>query len=215
MTDQLMIDPALTLWSTEQREGLPLLVLLHGFGSNEEDLFSLVPYLPGGIAVASLAAPGAPPAPMPGRAWFPMGTLGNTHEVIADAAAAVRRWIDAEAGTAPSVALLGFSQGASVALEALRQGPERFDAVLALSGVVSPFGSDGDARLGELRPPVFWGRGSLDTVFAEELIDHTAQWLPEHSTPTVHLYPGLGHGIAQEELGDMASFIEAWRDSAP
>ncbi|GAA4893889.1 phospholipase/carboxylesterase [Tessaracoccus lubricantis] len=211
---QPAIDPTLTLWSTEQRDGLPLLVLLHGFGSDERDLFSLLPYLPTGIAVASLAAPGSPPAPMPGRAWFPMGTLGNTHEAIEDAASAVRRWVDDHAGTASSVALLGFSQGASVALQALRQEPQRFDAVLALSGVVSPYESDGDAALADRRPPVFWGRGTLDTIFADELIDHTAEWLPQHSTATVHLYPGLGHGISQEELGHMVEFIEAWRDTA-
>ena len=38
-----MIDGLLTRWSTEDRAGMPLLVLLHGYGADEHDLFGLVP----------------------------------------------------------------------------------------------------------------------------------------------------------------------------
>src|SRR5690606_10700549 len=67
MEDALTLDDGLTLWSPEARDGMPLLVLLHGYGADENDLFGLIPYLPDGIAVASVAAPLAPQWPMPGR----------------------------------------------------------------------------------------------------------------------------------------------------
>ena len=100
-----------------------------------------------------------------------------------------------------------------VALQALRQDPRRFGAVLALSSVVYPGESPGDAELAQRRPPVFWGMGAADTMFSPALVEHTAHWLPGHSTLTSHVYPGLGHGISQEELVHIHSFLEAWRDS--
>ncbi len=66
---------------------------------------------------------------------------GN-RRAVTDAARAVLRWLDEAAGTAPAIGLLGFSQGAAVALQALRLAPERFAFALALSGYAdrNPFG---------------------------------------------------------------------------
>lgn len=212
MSDDLVIDTTATRWSEGQPSDLPLLVLLHGYGADEHDLFGLVPHLPQGIAVASLAAPLRPPHPTPGRSWFPLETLGRSVEAVNPAARAVLGWLDDEAAASPSVALLGFSQGATVALQAMRLAPERLDAVLALSSIVSPGETPGDARLRERRPPVFWGIGTHDHIFTPPMTVPTSQWLPEHSTLTSKVYPGLGHGISQEELVDVVAFLEQWRD---
>ena len=58
-------------WSKpeQERAGKPLLVLLHGYGANEQDLLSLVPGLPEEFAVASVRAP---LAMGPGFTWFPL-----------------------------------------------------------------------------------------------------------------------------------------------
>lgn len=210
MDDALRIDPDLTQWKAGERAGVPLLVLLHGYGADEHDLFGLVPHLPEPMAVAALAAPLRPPHPAPGRSWFPLETLGRSAEAVNPAAQAVLDWLDAEAHDAPSVALLGFSQGATVALQAMRLAPHRFDAVLALSSIVSPGELPGDASLRERRPPVFWGMGTHDHIFTAPTLGPTAQWLPEHSTLTARTYQGMGHGISQEELADVAVFIEEW-----
>ena len=190
MTENLTIDDAATRWSHTDRAGLPLLVLLHGYGADEHDLFGLVPYLPAGVAVASVAAPLPPPWPTPGRSWYPIEGLA--------------------AGDAPSVALLGFSQGAAVSLQALRLAPERFGAVVALSGYAAPDALPGDARLAEVSPPVFWGRGSHDDVIPAPPIAHTAQWLPAHTSLSGRVYSGLTHSISEEELGDVHRFLMTW-----
>lgn len=213
MDDALRIDPDLTQWKPGDRAGLPLLVLLHGYGADEHDLFGLLPYLPDEMAVAALAAPLRPPHPAPGRSWFPLETLGRSAEAVNPAARAVLRWLDTEAADAPSVALLGFSQGATVSLQAMRLAPDRFDAVLALSSILSPGELPGDARLRERRPPVFWGMGTHDHIFGPPTLGPTSQWLPEHSTLTARTYQGMGHGISQEELVDVRTFLEEWLSS--
>ena len=213
VSDRLTIDDTATRWSTPDRGELPLLVLLHGYGADEHDLFGLVPYLPEGIAVASVAAPLAPPWPLPGRSWYPIDGLdGRNPEAVTTAAEALIAWIEAVAGDAPSIALLGFSQGAAVSLQALRLAPERLDAVVALSGYAAPGELPGDEALAELRRAVFWGRGTHDDVIPPALIDHTAQWLPGHSELSGRVYTGLTHSISEEELTDVHRFLTKWLD---
>lgn len=213
VSENLTIDDAATRWSSIDRGRMPLLVLLHGYGADEHDLFGLVPYLPEGIAVASVAAPPAPPWPMPGRSWYPIeGLDGRSPDAVTGAADSLLRWLDAVTGDAPSIALLGFSQGAAVALQSLRLSPERFGAVVALSGYASPGDLPRDDELRELRPPVFWGRGTHDDVIPPALIDHTAQWLPDHSELCGRVYTGLTHSISEEELADVRLFLTKWLD---
>ncbi|MEJ1088612.1 alpha/beta fold hydrolase [Microbacterium sp. Mu-80] len=209
------IDSSATLWSPGPREDKPLLVLLHGYGADENDLFGLVPYLPEGIAVAAVAAPLTPPWPMPGRSWYAIDSLDTRDAAgITTAAEALLAWLEGAAGASASVALLGFSQGAAVSLQALRLAPERIDAVVALSGYAAAGELPLDATLRESRPPVFWGRGSHDDVIPDALVAHTAQWLPDHSELSGRVYPGLTHSISEQELADVGVFLTKWRDAA-
>lgn len=214
MSELLMIDDDATRWSTDNPAGMPLLVLLHGYGADEHDLFGLVPYLPDGIAVASVAAPLTPPWPMPGRSWYLIDSLENRDAAgITTAGEALLRWLDTAAAEATSIALLGFSQGAAVSLQALRLAPERIDAVVALSGYAAAGELPGDVVLQERRPPVFWGRGNRDDVIPPNLVDHTAQWLPGHSELSGRVYPGLTHSISEQELADVRVFLSQWKDA--
>jgi phospholipase/carboxylesterase len=214
MAESVEIDRA-AVRRARQGDPLPLLVLLHGYGSDERDLFSLVPFLPEGAAVASLPAPLDAPWPMPGRSWYPIDELERRDPASVTAAAdAVLRWLDDEAGDAPSIALLGFSQGASVALQAARRDPARIAAVVNLSGYAAPGELPGDAVLKERRIPVFWGRGTRDDVIPPVLVEHTAQWLPEHTELTGRIYPGLTHSVSEDELADVRRFLDGWIASA-
>lgn len=210
MDTQLTIDSAATLWSLPEgaRAGKPALVLLHGYGADEHDLFGLVPHLPAHLSIAAVAAPLRPGPRMPGRSWYPIeGLEDRDPAAISRAAQALLDWIDKSLPDAPQVALLGFSQGAAVSLQALRLDPTRFTTVVALSGYAPEGESTGDAQLREQRPPVFWGRGTLDQVIPAPLITHTAEWLPQHTDLTEHVYPGLAHGISEDELRDIIAFL--------
>ena len=70
MADPVEIDRA-AVRRARHGEPLPLLVLLHGYGSDERDLFSLVPFLPEGVAVASLPYEGLSMLPLAtGSVWI-------------------------------------------------------------------------------------------------------------------------------------------------
>jgi phospholipase/carboxylesterase len=201
------IDPDSVLWSAPEREraGRPLLVLMHGYGSHEGDLFGLSPQLPLGPVVASVRAPTPEGG---GFAWFPFGGQADAATRLAaagDAAAAMLKWLDTLEYT--SVGLLGFSQGGAMALQLLRLAPERFSYAVNLSGFALEGDHPGDESLRSVRPPVFWGRGTADTMISDALISITDRWLPEHSTLSERIYEDLTHSISQPELADVSAFI--------
>ncbi len=77
--------------------------------------------------MAAVRAPLAPPWPRPAAPGTrSRGSTSRDPEHVTDAAARLLRWLDAAAGEASAVGLLGFSQGAAVAIQALRLDPERF-----------------------------------------------------------------------------------------
>jgi len=201
------IDTDAVLWSASaaDRSGRPLLLILHGFGSHEGDLFGFAPYFPLQPAIASLRAPLTAGA---GWSWFPIDVPGDPGtEALNAAALGVLQWLDALPEQPTSIGLLGFSQGGAMAIQLMRHAPERFEFAVQLAGFVAPAEHPGDARLAELRPPVFWGRGTLDDVIPGEAIDHTQQWLPGHSTLTERVYEGVPHSVSEPELRDVVTFL--------
>lgn len=206
----LAIDADAVMWSASEadREGRELLVLLHGYGSDEADLFGLSPFLPLEPVIASVRAP-IPEGS--GFAWFSRYTNdpGNPMTINADAAArAVLEWLDTLAPV-PSIGLLGFSQGAAVALQLLRLEPERFSYAVQLSGFVVEGVQAGDAALAKRRVPVFWGRGTQDAAIPTASIERTIEWLPAHSALDNRVYENLGHSISERELADVSHFIRS------
>jgi len=208
------IDTAAVLWSAGEsdRVGRPLLLILHGFGSHEGDLFALTPHLPLEPVIAALRAPLTAGQ---GWSWFPIGEPGDPGIEALDAAAAgVLEWLDALPEQPTSIGLLGFSQGGAMALQLMRRAPERFAFAVQLSGFVGGGEREGDARLAELSPPVFWGRGTADQVIPSSAVDRTQKWLPGHSTLTERIYEGMAHTVSQAELDDIVVFLRE-RYAAP
>ncbi|MCK9917053.1 MULTISPECIES: alpha/beta hydrolase [Microbacterium] len=188
----------------------PVLLLLHGYGSDENDLVGLLPSLPSEYLGVSLRAPMPAPWPMSGHRWYPIDDLdGRDPAAITAAAERVLDWVDENVDAAASVGLLGFSQGAAVSLQALRLRPERFAFAVNLSGYVAPGGLPTDTELARLRPPVFWGRGARDEVIPAALVEHTVRWLPDVVALSGRVYPGLTHSVSEAELADVHAFLVA------
>ncbi|PZU38690.1 MAG: esterase [Microbacterium sp.] len=207
------LDPSLALWSGDP-DGRPLLVLLHGYGADERDLFALVPHLPPDFAVAAVRAPLTPPFPAPGFSWYAIEGLGGRDpEGVTRGAERLIEWVDAHAAGAASIGLLGFSQGGAIALQALRLRPDRFAFAVNLSGYAAPGPLPGDAALAARRPPVFWGRGARDEVIPPPLIAHTTEWLPSHADLSGRVYAGLTHSVSEPELADVREFLRARLDA--
>jgi phospholipase/carboxylesterase len=212
MTSTMAIADETVVWSVSaagRAEALatrPFLVLMHGRGSHEHDLFALAPLLPAEAVIASLRAPlqlGD------NFSWFPAGDPGLPSPVAAAGATeAVLEWLDTVPSAGP-VWLLGFSQGGAMATQLIRFAPERFTATVNLSGFSIAGELPGDATLEALRPPVFWGRDPADPVITQAAVQRTAGWLPAHSSLTMREYAGIGHSISRDELDDVNLFLRA------
>jgi len=186
--------------------GSAVVILLHGYGSNERDLTGLMPAFDASLQWASLRAPidlGG------GRsAWFEISTPGNPDaEPVLEATNAIWAWIDANVDPSSAVIPIGFSQGGLMASQLLRTRPGRVLATVVLGGFVLGAPMPGDASLLAELPPVFWGRGAEDGVIGQPAIQRTADFLPQHSTLVERVYPGLAHGINTAELDDVVAFV--------
>ncbi|MBF6841863.1 hypothetical protein HN289_19595, partial [Acinetobacter baumannii] len=114
--------------------GTPLVVLLHGYGSNERDLIGLVPGLPEEFTYASVRAP--VDMGFGSYTWFDLDVerMAYSSTAARDAVEDLWEWIASVKDQHSSVTLLGFSMGMAIATSLLRTRPEEFAAVVGLSG---------------------------------------------------------------------------------
>jgi phospholipase/carboxylesterase len=199
------IDPSAVVWNRDDREGRPLLLVLHGLGANEHDLLPLVPALPSGLAIGSVRAP---IAFAPGWSWFPPEQTPQLPAQVDDAADAVIRFIEAQPAH-PSVGILGFSQGGAIAVHVLRRRPDLLGYAVSLAGFLP--GTGDDAALRAIRPPLFVGYGLADEVVPREWNTMLLDWARSLTRLEERVYPGLSHAVSEQEVADAAAFIETHR----
>ena len=186
-----------------------VVLLLHGYGSDERDLAGLAGYLPRGLAWASVRAPIRGPGP--GFSWYSLDSEASwaAIDAIGGATDALWEWTDGALAPGALLVPIGFSQGGLMASQLLRTRPERVPGAAILSGYVLPSAMASDVELASSRPPVFWGRGELDPVIPPHAIDATTAWLPGHSTLDARVYPRMGHSVSEEELRHLREFVAA------
>jgi phospholipase/carboxylesterase len=195
----------------------PLLVLLHGYGANEQDLIGLAPYLDQRLLVLSPRAP-LVLAPF-SFAWF---EIGFTQEGIAvDPGQAlrsrallfdfVRQAATAHNIDATRIYLVGFSQGATMAALTALSHPGLAAAVGLLSGIVPTSLLDelpasaapGDAR----SAPFFVAHGRGDSVVPVAHGRATRALLEEQGLSVSYHEYDMGHAINDACLRDLAAWL--------
>ena len=186
----------------------PLVVLLHGRGSDEQEIVSLVGHLPTGPQYAAVRAPIAEGG---GYAWFANRGIGRpVAESLAETMAWFTGWLDDAAPTGRPVVLVGFSGGAAFAGGLLLSQPQRYAGAAILYGTL-PFDAGVPVRAGALAGvPVLVAQGEQDTVIPRELLDRTWDFLCEESGAqvTARRDPG-GHGITGETLDELGRWLRA------
>ena len=193
-------------------EGFPLLVMLHGYGSDERDLMGLGPFLDPDLLMVSARAPHV--LDMGGHAWFPI-TMGEGGIVLhfehawtscAQVYELVGR-LKAQYPVDPKrVFLLGFSQGASIALAVALKYPHLCAGVAALSGVCIEEMLPADpSTLKDLQVLVAHGR--LDQVVPVNQGRSSHQLLGSLPLDLTYMEYEMGHEISQECLRDLRDWL--------
>lgn len=199
---------ALISRSEAERSGTPLIVLLHGYGSNEEDLMGLMRMLPEEFTYLSVRAP-LPAGP--GYSWFPLSQeIGYSIESVENSVVQLWDFLSQVIHDFSSVTLLGFSQGMAMATSLARYQREAITAVVGLSGFAVQSENSkifNDAALVEKPLPLFWGRDLADPVITRDKVEYTMGWVPSHTELTHQTYPQIGHSVSAEELADVSEFL--------
>jgi phospholipase/carboxylesterase len=198
----------------------PLLLLLHGFGSNEADLLGLAPSLDGRPLVVSARAP---VVLGPGSyAWF---SLDLTPEgMVADLAQAKRslemlpgfidELVEAYGTEAGATYLAGFSQGAMMSLALMLTRPEKVAGVAAMSGrLPAPLPAGGADRAALEGMPVIVTHGLYDPLLPVEGARAARRYLEGLPVRLTYREYPMAHEVSLESLRDVAAWLKAALDA--
>lgn len=192
----------------------PLLLLLHGYGSSEHDLFDLAGDIPPEYLLISVRGPvtlseGA-------YAWFPLDwSTGAPVHQPPDAEAArlkLKQFIDeviaAFAVDPERIVMVGFSQGAIMSYSIALTIPHFIKGVAALSGRILEE-LKGDITKASRHSPlkVFIGHGTEDTVLPIRHAREARAYLEHHHIiPEYHEYE-MPHGVTPPELSALTAWL--------
>jgi phospholipase/carboxylesterase len=189
------------------------LVLVHGRGADEHDLFPLLDALDPERRLVG-ATPRAPLALPPGGAhWYVLGGIGTPEaRTFAASYAALGEWLDgflAEHRLGHDRLVLGgFSQGGvmsyAVGLGAGRPRPAALVALSSFVPTVDGFSLDLSPRL----PPVAIGHGTLDNVIAVEWGRRARSLLEEAGADVLYRETPMFHQIDPEFIPVLAAWLE-------
>lgn len=195
------------VWSKPEaeRDGTPLLVMMHGYGTDESRMVRLFEYLPAEFTCAALRAP---MAIGDHYGWFMLDYfLANDFADVITATNKVHAWINSVKGQHSSVSLLGYSQGMAMASTLLRLHPADYLATVGLSGFVLENELLALTDSFTSPPPFFWGRDKADLVINGDATAYTQEWLNENTQLTARTYPGMGHAMSKTEMVDVSAFL--------
>lgn len=184
-----------------------VLIMLHGRGAQADDILSLAPELD--QADFAYLAPQAA-----GSTWYPYRFLeprAKNEPYLTSALDTVTGLVEHVLGqgfTHEQICLLGFSQGACLAVEWAARHPQRYGGVFVLSGgligdVLTPIPGSMDGT------PVFFGCSDVDFHIPKERVTESADVLRNmQADVSVRLYPGMGHTVNEDEIAAVRAIME-------
>lgn len=195
--------------------GLPLdqanaaMVMVHGRGATAESILTLAPALnvPGFAYLAPQAR---------GNSWYPnsfLAPIPSNEPGITSGMQAIEDVIGRiQAAGVPlnRTFLLGFSQGACLALEFTARRARRYGGVAGLSGgLIGPEGTPRDYPGSLEATPVFLGCSDVDAHIPAPRVLETAEAMRKlGGQVTARLYPGMGHTINEDEIAGVRAMMQ-------
>lgn len=192
----------------------PILFLLHGYGSHEEDLYSFANYLPEEYLIISLRAPLT--LGFGGYAWYSIH-FNEQQDKWSDDAEAKRAQeiilynidyhLEQFKLEGQKVSLLGFSQGAILSWAVGLSHPERIDKIIALSGYVNEdiFGYAKEG-LDQLR--IFSSHGTEDPTLPVDWARKGIALVEKKDLKVEYKEYSAGHSINPENFADLLAWLK-------
>lgn len=198
-----------------RKEKNPLLLLLHGYGSNEEDLFSFAKELPEDYYIVSARAPfnlmyGS-------YAWYAINFDADENKFsdIGQARASrdiISNFIDELITSYPidpaNVTLIGFSQGAILSYAVALSYPEKVQRVVAMSGYLNNEIAVDDFKENDLsKLKIFASHGTVDQVIRVEWARKSMPALENLGIAVTYKEYPIGHGVSPQNFYDFSNWL--------
>lgn len=198
----------------DAKDGAPLVVLLHGRGTDRFDLLNLAPHLaPDAVVVTPQAPhPGLPWGYGPGWAWYRyLGGNVPEPESFEQSQQALAEFLAKIPGTLPvrtgPIVLGGFSQGGTMSVAYALRNPGAVPLVLCLSGFLADHPTVRATPETVRGTKFFWGHGTMDQSIPFAMGQQGRAALQSAGADlTMGDYP-MAHGISPEEAHDVREWI--------
>lgn len=196
-------------------ENPPLLLLLHGYGSHELDLFSFASILNQNYFIVSARAPIS--LGFGGFAWFDIsidnGLKIRDYDQARSSMAQIEKFIleiqDAYGVNTSYTDLLGFSQGCMMSYALAFNDPTRYRNIMALSGyVIKDLVPEKYKQLDLKNLDFFVSHGSIDDVLPIEGARLSVGMLEQMNVSHQFREYPIGHGVSPENLSDLQKWLQ-------
>lgn len=193
----------------------PLLLLLHGYGSNEADLFSFAPELPNEYYIISARAPYD--LQYGSYAWYAINFDADQNKFSDNNQARISRdiiadFIDELVANYPidanDVNLIGFSQGSILSYAVALSYPEKINKVVAMSGYINLEIVAEDYLKNDLsKLKIFASHGTVDQVIPVDWARKTPAILEKLGIAITYKEYPVGHGVAPQNFYDFKNWL--------
>lgn len=214
-----MVNTSLSLQHIIRKSTLPknapLLIMLHGYGSDENDLFSFSTELPDELFIISVKAP-YPMQPY-GNAWYAINFdeeqgKWNDNEQAKQSRDLIAEFIDEANAAYPvnknSVTLLGFSQGSILSYAVALTYPKKVNNIIALSGYVNKDILPENLLAQDYSNLDFYcSHGSVDQVIPVDWARQTAPFLNSLNIKNHYAEFPVGHGVAPQNFYEFKEWL--------
>ncbi len=197
------------------KENAPLLIMCHGYGSDENDLFSFASELPEELMIISLRAP-YPMQPY-GNAWYAINFDADKgkwsdNEQAKQSVDLIAEFIDyaceAYAVNSKNVTLLGFSQGTILSYAVALTYPKKVKNIVALSGYINEDILPESIEKNDVSHLNFFcSHGSVDQVIPVNWAQKTPEFLEALGINHSYSEYPVGHGVAPQNFYDLKAWL--------
>lgn len=196
-------------------EKSPAIIMLHGYGSDENDLFSFASELPDSYHIISLKAPFSM-QPF-GNAWYAInfdaakGKFSDTEQAINSRdliATCIDEIVQKYNADEKNITLLGFSQGTILSFAVALSYPEKVKNVIGLSGYVDQEMLIKHYALNDFsRLNVYSSHGSVDQIIPVEWARKTKPFLATLNIECSYSEFPVGHGVAPQNFYEFKNWL--------